>query len=508
MLLSVYVSYFKPRRDPLNKAEELARQNKYLEAITEYKKLLYANPDAFDIHFRIADLYKKQEDYIQVIYHLNEILRIDRYNLEIQKLAVLKKLAQAYHYVEDIEKVFRTYFDILKLDSELPEAYYHISFIALGQEEFEIAQPYFEKLVKVQDDFESFFGAGICSYQNSKNEDAVAFFREALTLKPNSDISILALSFALQRIRKQSEAISYLNKLAFRITEESVKYIARRLLAFLNIQINKSDEAIKLFEDLLTFTKESQMHDELKLTLYDIGFACVKNRLLDQAYKYWDQLYRLDNEYEDIINVLNLVKKEIDKGHSSDGFETTIFDYIDEWESKAFPNDFLWNICGLKSERLIDIKNIVVPAKITKVKDTGKKEVADNQSDSSDRIVNFQEADTETFRMISNRIVLKLGYKVNEILHTYREADGVDILGQSQDNNEKVLFWIRRWKGTNVGEITLRNFAQAINDNKVPKGLFLTTAELTQAAEKSLSRLSKVKVIYPNEVNELLRGLI
>ncbi len=505
--LAVYLSYFKSRSNPLNRAIELIRQNKFEEAIDEYKKTLYSKADPFDIHYRIASLYEKLKNYDQVVYHLNEILRIDKYDNEVQKLPVLRMLAQAYYLIDDIEQAFRTYFEILKINPEDAEAHYHIAFISLGQGEFDIAQKYFEKLVKLQDDFESFFGAGICSYQNNKNTDAVKYFKEALTLKPNSDIAVLAISFALQRSEKYGEASLYASKLAGRIVEDEVRYIAKRLLSFLNLAEGKNKEGLQLFGELLNFSREKNMQDEIKLSLYDIGFACIKNNQLNQAFNYWEELYRMDSSYEDIRELLNLIKKDINSGAGSDGFENTIYDYVDDWERSAFNQNFLWNICGLKSDRIIDIKNIVVPAKIYKSK-AGRQASAGGQEETADRITAFCALDNEAFRMASTRLIVKLGNKVTEILHTYRDADGVDILSQSADNNNKELVWIRRWKDSKVGEITLRNFAQAVNDIRAQRGIFITTAELTNAAEHSLAKLSKISVVYPAELNDLLKGLV
>lgn len=59
-----------------------------------------------------------------------------------------------------------------------------------------------------------------------------------------------------------------------------------------------------------------------------------------------------------------------------------------------------------------------------------------------------------------------------------------------------------------MGEIPLRNFAQAINDAKASEGLFFTTSNLTSSAEGALTRLSKVTVIYPDQISDLLAGLI
>ena len=503
----VYLLYFKPKKNPFNKAVELSRQNKFLEAIDEYKKTLSVKTDAFDIHYRIAELYNKTGNYDQVIFHLNEILRIDKYSAEINKISVLKKLAQAYYLLEDIEKAFQTFFEILKIEPDDAEAHYHIAFIALGQGEFEIAQRYFEKLVLVQDDFESYFGAGICSYQNNKYADAVRYFKEALAIKPNSDIAALAMSFALQRAGKYNEAILYIEKLAGRITEDDVKYISQRLLSFLNFEADRHEEGLKLMEGLLAFTREKKLQEEIKLSLYDLGFASVKNNLLKNAFNYWEELYRLDNSYEDVKELLNLIKKDINSDSAGDGFDNSIYDFVDDWEKNAFAPNFLWNICGLKSSRLIDIKNVVVPAKIAKV--TSGKQVSPGESvESGERIAAFCKLDTENFRMISTRLVMKLGNKVTEILHTYKESDGVDIVSESEETGDKVLVWIRRWKDSKVGEITLRNFAQAVNDIKAKKGIFITSAELTQAAQQGLSRLRKVNVVSPSELNDLLRGLV
>jgi restriction endonuclease Mrr len=57
-----------------------------------------------------------------------------------------------------------------------------------------------------------------------------------------------------------------------------------------------------------------------------------------------------------------------------------------------------------------------------------------------------------------------------------------------------------------VGEIPLRNFAQAINDAKAKQGYFFTTSPLTPAAEGILKNLEKVRVVYPDEFLRLLQN--
>jgi len=174
---------------------------------------------------------------------------------------------------------------------------------------------------------------------------------------------------------------------------------------------------------------------------------------------------------------------------------------ITAWMEEAFPQNLLWDMCGLKGSKRYNLKDVVVTTRITF--DDGKP-----SSTSDDIIQKYIALDTENFRIISNRLVSKLGFKVDQILQTYREADGVDFLAINPETKEKVLIWVRRWTKTNVGEITLRNFAQAINDMKVKQGILITTADLTDIAKETLKQLSKILVIYPDEIEKLLRGLL
>jgi restriction endonuclease Mrr len=131
-------------------------------------------------------------------------------------------------------------------------------------------------------------------------------------------------------------------------------------------------------------------------------------------------------------------------------------------------------------------------------------ETSGKSSGPEESLERFLSMDLENFRIAANRVALKLGYSVDEILNTYKESDGVDFMSHSVAGGSKCLIWVRRWKGTMVGEIPLRNFAQAINDIKATEGLFITTTGLSGPAETALKRLSKVTVVTP----EQLRGLL
>jgi tetratricopeptide (TPR) repeat protein len=508
-LFLYYVYYIAPRLNPVNKAEQYLKSNMLFEAILEYKKALDKNPDDFLVHARLADIYLMQNEIDLAVLHLEKIIELNKFNYEVERLDVEKKLARAYESRDETERSFQVYLDILKFFPVDPDALYNVAFIALGQEEFEIAQRYFEKLVKqMPNSFDVVFGAGICSYQNQRINDSSNYFKSAVSLNPSSDIANLAAAFAYQRKSDYRQAISYVQKVTSAHNEPDVLFIAKRLHGLLLVQSKKYEEAVKLFEDILEFVKKSELQDEYLMTLYDLGFACVKAEKTSQAYDYWNELYKQDKSYQSVQALVMILRREMELDYRNvrEESEHTVDEHMEKWLAEGFPGDFLWNICGLKSDHAINIKGIVTTARIS----TGQSESQEFRVSSEinfENIQRFIELNVENFRILSSRLVVKLGYKVDQILQTYRENDGVDFLAVSPEK-DKVLVWVRRWTKTRVGEIPLRNFAQAINDMKVKKGIFITSSELTPSAENSLSNLSKVIIIAPDELASLLEGMI
>ena len=506
--LAYYLFYIKPKLDPRNRAENFLNENRVDEAIMEYKKALENQPDDFVIHHRLANLYFSINEIDQAARHLEQILSLGKFNYEVDKQDIQKKLANVYYLRDDIEQAFQLYMDVLRLYPADIESLYHVAFIALGQEEFDIAQRYFDRLVKLKSEsFEVLFGAGICNYQNQRINEAGNYFKEAANLKPQSEIVNIALAFTFDKRRDYRQAIAYIQKVADSASEVQVQFIAKRFLAFLLARLDKMDEAIKLFQQILELTQKNNVEEEELVTLYDLGFACLKGERTDNAYEYWNELYRKDRSFKNVQQLVTQLRKEMETDrHGREEFEVSVMDFIDEWILNPFPPGFLWGICGLKSDKDINIKNIVVTTRVSS--DSEGQGSSRSSRSGGDNIQPFLDLDTENFRIISNRLVGKMGFKVDQILQTYRESDGVDFLALDQQTKDKTLVWVRRWSKTNVGEITLRNFAQAINDIKAKQGIFITTAELTDAARNSMQKLNKVTVIEPDEVNTFLRGLV
>ena len=503
-----YQWFLAPRLNPRNRAEQYESQNMIPEAIVEYNKILERDSRDFRAHYKLAELFFRQGQVSEAISHYEEILSINRFDQNISKLDILKRISDFYQESGDIQKAFQSYFDILKQNPNDLQCLYQVAFIFLGQEMFDMALKYFERLIagdKVT--FEILFGAGIAALQAQKSVDAVKYFKDALVKDPHSDIGNLAMAFALQKKRDYKAAVNYLKVVIDGTKDPNASFIARRLLGIILVQAKQAGGAVKVFEELLEFAKSNAMDDDVPAILYDLGFAAVKGEKTSVAYDYWNQLYQIDRNFKDIKRLITTLRKEMDtESQKRDPSDESVLDYVETWIKNSFSENYIWEICGLKSEQKIDMRNITVTTRVSQGKTDAGTDVDNVVVPES--IEHFNNLDVENFRIIANRIVQKLGYSVDEIMTTYRENDGVDFMAHTVIDKKKTLVWVRRWRGINVGEIPLRNFAQAINDTKSKAGLFITTTPLTPSAEQSLAHLTKITLITPEQVGDLLSGLV
>jgi tetratricopeptide (TPR) repeat protein len=506
-VLAYYFFYLAPKLHPANRAAEYLKDGRIDDAIDEYKKILDENSFDFQTHYNLAMLFLQLNDVDQAAIHLQKILEIDRYNHIVEKINVQKTLAKIYEQRDEQENAFALYYDVVRMYPGDAEALYNTAFITLGQSEFDIAQRYFDKLVKQKDaGFDIMYGAGICSYMNQKFNEAVEYFKNAVTLRPESEVANISMILALLKKRDYRSALAFSNKLIGLSQDVNVKYIALRSAAFSEVLMKHFPEGLAKFEEVLEYARSNDLQDETVIALYDIGFACIKAESTKRAYDYWNELFSINRNFRNTADLIMTLRKDMEgtsKEKPSPQWDA-IREKSEEWMRSPYPEDFLWGICSLKASQQFDVKKYIVSTRVTSESDS---DYAD-MGYSKNLIEKLIALDTENFRIIANRVAEKMGYRVDQIMPSYRESDGVDLLTTKKDTKEKAVVWLRRWKQTKVGEIPLRNFAQQVNDVKAASGVFITTTPLTPEAEKTVQSLSKVKVVLPDELNSYLSGLV
>jgi len=505
-----YLYYLAPKFNPKNKAEILLGDNRVDEAIVEFKKVLEKRPYDVSTHWRLSGLYLNQDKIDLAVNHLEAITEVNRYNADVEKGDVYKLLADLYLQRGDKLKAFEKFFELLKEYPSDFEALYHVGFISLGQEVFETAYRSLDTLSRLKKkNFEILFGAGIAALQSQRTTESVEFFKDALSVQPESDIANLAMAFALYRKKDFKTSVNYAKYIVDNSKDENALLVAKRLLAFLYIELKKNAMAIKLFDELKEYCLQNGFDDELKVMLYDFGFANMVDDRKEEAYAVWNQLYQMDRNFRNVLDLITKLRKEMDikPGAKVDESKPVIAE-AGTWKEKAFPEKFLWNICGLKSEHEMDVQSVIASGKSSGTRERKSVDDADAAKLSATNLDEMYKLDTESFRSTSYRVCEKLGLVIDEIMTTYRESDGVDFMATQKEGKAKTLVWVRRWKDANIGEIPLRNFAQAINDVKAKQGYFITTSPLSPAGETALKSLEKVNVVFPDELVILLKGLV
>ncbi len=505
-----YLYYLAPKLNPKNKAEILLNENRVDEAIVEFKKVLEKRPFEVSIHWRLAGLYLNQDKIDLAINHLEAITDINRYTADVEKGDIFKLLADLYLQRGDKIKAFERFYELLREYPSDAEALYHVGFMSLGQEIFETAYRFLETLSRLKKkNFEVLFGAGIAALQSQRTTESIALFKEALSLQPDSDITNIAMAFALYRKKDYKSAVPFVKFIVDNSRDENALFVAKRLLAFLYVETKKYAMAIKLFDELKEYCIQNDLDEELKVLLYDFGFANLIDERKEEAYQVLNQLYQKERNFRNVLDLVTRLRKEMDlkPGAKHDDSRPVVIE-AETWKEKAFPENYLWNICGLKSEEDMDLQSIISSGKASASREKKFFDESEVPKETAASIEELNKLDTESFRSTSYRVCEKLGLTIDEIMTTYRETDGVDFMATQKDGKIKTLVWVRRWKGTNIGEIPLRNFAQAINDVKAKQGYFITTTPLTQAGESALKSLEKVKVVFPEELSAHLKGLL
>jgi tetratricopeptide (TPR) repeat protein len=505
----IYLYYLSPRFNPLNRADIYLNQNLIDQAMAEYDKITEKDPFNPVAHYRLGLIYISLNQVDKGMDQLEQVVRINKYGNEVKKIDVERKLAETYIFFDRTAEAFQLFSDIIKMTPGDTKALYHVAFILLGQEYFELAQKYFDRLAMLDErNFEILFGAGIACYQNQKVNEAIDYFKEALSIDPHSDIANLAMAFAQQKKRDYKAALNYARMVIDTSPDESARFIAKRLFGILSVQAQKPSDGVKALEEALGYARKKSMNEEAALILYDLGFAALHTEMTELAYEYWNQLYLLNREFKKIQILTPMLRKEMDSKVGARADPKSVIEYSEEWLRDAFPENYIWSICGLKSARVIDLG----PGLAAAGSESAHEDASDRKklpsSIAADNLNALIRLDAENFRIIAGRVAVKLGYIIDEILPTYRESDGVDFLAHSQSSNEKALVWVRRWKDIQIGEIPFRNLAQAVNDAKADQGIFITASELTQASENALKGLPRVRVVSPAELGNLLVGLL
>jgi len=165
------------------------------EAIIQFRKVLKKNPDRYQIHFKLAMLYKKTKQLKPCFFHLKESLRIKpNYKLALKELGIL------WNHKGEIDKAINCFKQILVISPNDYDIHYNLGNILAHQGKMKEAVIHYTSVLKHKHDYkEAHNNLGIIYHSQGDLEKAIHHFKAALRIDPSFSIARKNLEIAKRK---------------------------------------------------------------------------------------------------------------------------------------------------------------------------------------------------------------------------------------------------------------------------------------------------------------------
>lgn len=505
-IIAVFIYFFSIRKDPLEKAMELAKQGNFLDARAIVRSKLEKEPHNPKYHYVMANIYKEEGDEDNYIHHLLEMYKLRRSVPEISFLEIINKIADYYYRKEFYTEAVKFYEESLKSNKNNVEALARLAFLYAGQEYFEKAEEYFKRLITIfPNKIEFLLAKGIINSLQNKKE-ALELFQKCIQINPDHTLSILFYGIeCFRKKRIDDELIQKLEDQLKKVMEVEVRYLFHKLLIGIYYFKKNYNKALYHAENSLQIALKENLGKEeyiIRITYACLGMlggdieAAHENLLILETRDFRDQKVTALSDYR-----MNIEEGIIAAGDvSPEGFD--FMNFTNNWIEKFFPSDFIYKISGLKMNTKIDIPLLGEnPSEILK-----KSYTTSNSIDYEELINSFNSLSRGDFLNKCSQLIQMLGYQVSKQLQP-DDNEGFDCIAENFEG-KKALFKIRQWKNQLVSDIFLRNFQNKLNELKVQEGYLLSGARLTSGGEQALQNLRKLRVINGEEFANMLARIM
>ncbi len=497
--------FFTTKKDIIEKALELAKNGSYLDARALIRNKLEKDPQNPKYHYAMAKIYELEMDEENYINHLKELYKLRKTVPQLPFYEIINKIADYEYKQENFVECVKLYEESLRMNKNNIEALARLAFIYAGQELFDKADQYFERLITLAPNkVEFILGKAIIS-SYLKKEETLELFKKALNLDPENALALLF--YGIESFKKkivEDSLIQQLENQLKNITTLEIRYLFHKLLMVLYYLKKDYNKALYHSENALQIVlKENLLKDEYNIR---IAYAClgILGGDIENAH---ENLFLLEsrNLRDTTVTMLSDYRMNVEEGiiapgeTSPDGFD--FMNFVNNWMDKLFPQDFIYKISGIKMNKKIMLSDYGEnPADILR------KKTNTTTIDIEEIIDTFNSFPKNKFLDACNKIIQMYGYKIIKQIPP-DDNEGFDCIAENFER-KKAYFKIRQWKNQSISDIFLRNFQNKINELKVQEGYIISGAKLTPGGEQALQNLRKLRVINGMEFAQLLTNII
>jgi tetratricopeptide (TPR) repeat protein len=504
IMVGLYFSFFGTKANLTEKALALAAMGNLIDAKAIIRDQLDLYPDDPKLLFTFSRLYSMENDFESEAAYLERIKSKRLYSKDFSEELVNTKLGNIYYKLDKSDQSFYSYIDALSVNPTNLEALMRLSFMAVGQKDFEIADLFMRQINDDDIRLSSYFVAkGVVQAMLNRDND-FEYFEKAYKLEPKSVVNIFLHSLSLSKIRKHQEAIKIASPLLEINSEDLVKFTLNQFMMTLYSSNSDYAEAQNFAKKAIEIARKNDWELELADSCSHFAMFCLVLNQLDLASEFLIEAESIRVDDYDIISLANY-KSDLEDGQAQAG-KTSLRGYnlkhsIKELPDKIFSKDRYFEISGLKSNEGINIRGMI--------NQDGKKIISSFNQLSQDKVSKFNSLKGTQFKSICVKMLTELGYKVKRELPAL-EIEGANYLvTEKSDSSSLAIFRIRKWKKLNMSDVFLTELISSVTEHSAEKGFVIGDAELTQGAKKIIkANQGVIKVIFGKELESLLEKVL
>ena len=245
----------------------------------------------------------------------------------------------------EAEKCFRI---SLMKDNDLLEAYFNLGCLYEEKRDFEKALSFYKEVVLRQaDDGETYLRMGGCARCLGREEDARAFWEEALRLQPNSlGAGARLAAFYVER-REYARAEDVLRLCLVSYPEEVSLHFTFGLVL---------KEQKKFESALAQFNKVVSLDEKSAEGFYHLAECCVALELLEQAEPFFANAYKLDQAFSEPVLQLGMLYEKTEKMDSAVVMYRQWLEMVEDgvWRSDSKDRDVFKAVCSLAADYYVE----------------------------------------------------------------------------------------------------------------------------------------------------------
>ena len=428
----LYFFFVMDRGSSFDRAMAMAEKGQYTDARGMIRGRLDSDPDNHRAHYAMARIYAMEGNASQELYHLEEIKRINRFSQEINAVTIMNRIGEIHYAGGDYRSSFESYLDALSVSSKNEPALAYLAFMSIGQEQFDVAEKYFKKLIELSPNRSEYRLARGIGLAMLKSGEAIGEMEMALSVAPSDATTKFLTAMQAFKIGEIDKSLRLIEELIPNLTDPAIIYIANKLAVSVYYLKKDYTNAMTYADRCLEASTSEGWGGEEYENRMSVAYMAMLVGDLERANENLLEL-EINNPTDSMVMTLSDFRMDLEEGITTvDQVSPRGFDFrahLQDWLRKRFPDGLIYRLSGLRMDEGFDVLGFFTQDGTEK--ERPKKSRSANETDPMVLIDRFNNLEGNAFQAATEQIINSLGHRIVKTL-PYRDKDGADLSRKSR----------------------------------------------------------------------------